>query len=91
VIADGDLERFLFTSGHSLPSVESRRAEFPRWRRRLAEWGVESVPGNLQSQTPAECRAINLLTLLARQASEAREAPVEHYLRNLSGVRPEKP
>lgn len=90
MIADADIEHFLFMSAHSLPSVEALRPKFRRWRRQLEARGWIKVQ-DLHSQEAGEFEVINYLTLLALQASSTRAASPEHRLRNLTGVRPYKP
>ena len=85
------LESFLLFSGFIPASIAEVRVDFPRWRRILADWGIEDVPTGMQTQDPAESYAISCLTLLALQARRHRDPRVEHHLRNLVGVRPERP
>jgi hypothetical protein len=88
---DEDFEHFARMSGCCIISVEAMRKNFPRWRLRLAEWGIRCVPRNIWSQDPTEAHAVNVMSLLIRQASGDRDPTIEHELRNLTSIRPYKP
>jgi hypothetical protein len=80
-----DFENFLRPS-LAEPSMIALRKHYPRWRRRLAQRGIDTVPSPL-SADPRDARAINMMNLLARQASRERNARIEHHLRDLTGIR----
>jgi hypothetical protein len=88
-ISDDEIERWLYHSGLTAPSVEALRRHFPRWRRYLTERGVTEIPSPL-SADPVDTDPSNVLCLLVRQASLVRDPAMEHNLRNLVGVRPYK-
>jgi hypothetical protein len=88
-IPDEDFVQFM-RSGLTGPSVEALRPNIPRWRHRLAEWGVMYLP-HWHTQVPHEARAVNLMTLLIRQSCDDRDPSIEHELRNLTRIRPHKP
>jgi len=93
MITDSEIEHFLLMSAHTWPSVVALQPQFPRWRSRLNELGIYHVPRNIHSQERADVEAVNNLTLLVRQAAmpDSRDQRVEHYLRNITRIRPDKP
>lgn len=74
VLTDDDIERFLLRSGFVAQSVEAVRSTFPRWRAFLLAQGVTRLPSPL-STAPDDAHAVNLLCLLARQASFSATPP----------------
>jgi hypothetical protein len=82
---------YLRRSGWVPQSVEAVLPNVPRWERQLRVRGIDAIPRlGVPAPSAAEARAHNELNLLMRQASQHRDAALEHHLRNLTGVRPYK-
>lgn len=88
MIRGEDLEAYLRPYMAEQSMVEYRKQYF-RWRSRLAELGIVSVPP-FPATTSEEVRATNHLLLLIRQGASIRDSAWEHNQRNLTGVRPFK-
>jgi hypothetical protein len=77
------IEAFAVRSGLVASSVDALRPEFPRWISYMRSQGVDSIP---DSPIAADGHAVNILTLLIRQGSLARDQRIEHNLRDVSGI-----
>lgn len=90
MITDEQFEHFLFSHcGMTAPSVVEYRAQFPRWRRRLASLRIDRLPP-FPAFSPPDVAATNHLLLLIKQGAKFRDPAGEHNLRDLTRVRPYK-
>lgn len=88
--AETDAERielFAVRSGLVSQSVATLRKDAERMARHMRKMDCPNIPDSPLTGDP---RAVTLLTLLIRQASEVRDSSIEHHLRNLTGTRPWK-
>jgi len=83
----GRIEMFAVRSGLAPQSVDALREDFDRMARHMHAKGYAEIP---DSPLTGDARAVTLLTLLIRQASELRDQAIEHHLRNITGTRPWK-
>jgi hypothetical protein len=88
-MTDQDFEQFLFDSAVTELSMPALRPLFPRWRSFLLSKGIPAIPSP-RSTAPADARAVNLMSLLVKQAMLERNSAGEHALRDLTLVRPYK-
>ncbi len=81
------IELFAIRSDLVQQSVSELRKDFSRMARHMRSMGFAEIP---DSSLTGDALAVSLLTLLIRQASQARDSSVEHDLRILTGTRPWK-
>jgi len=82
---------FLSRSGWSQEEVVYVRHDLPRWERHLRRMGVTVIPSAHAYWSEEEDRAHDHLFLLMIQAGHGTDPWIEHWQRNLTGVRPSKP
>lgn len=85
MITENDIAAYL---SHSLAAqpVETMRPKFPRWVRRLQEWGVAEVPLTLGS---ASARYVDLFA--NKESEEPSAQLIAHDIRDtMSEIRPYK-
>ena len=88
MIDEERLERFAVLSGLAAQSVDALRPDFPRMLRYMREQGIAETP---DSPLTGEAHAVNVASLLIRQAARHKSDTIAHELRNLTGTRPWKP
>jgi hypothetical protein len=86
---DEDFERLLrpYLAAQSLAAL---RPHFARWPGFLRQHGITRLPTSPWSNDREEARAIDFVSLLARQCFPRRDKKTEHILRDVLGVRPYK-
>ena len=82
MVSDQEFTTYLLRRGILQPSIDKVRFKFPRWRRFLAEMGVNSLDPLVSDKK---------MDLIINQASPVSDSATIHRLHNESLVRPWKP